>query len=93
MLDIKVIREREQDVRHAIKQRGMGTSLDELLALDQRRRDRLGEVERLKAERNAASKEIGQKEERAGCLSRATGCPGDGRPDSSAGCGGTQRAG
>ncbi len=61
MLDIKVIREREQDVRRALEQRGMGVQLDELLALDQRRRDLLSEVERLKCERNAASKEIGQK--------------------------------
>lgn len=61
MLDIKVIREREVEVRRALEQRGTGVQLDEILSLDQRRRDLLSETERLKAERNTASKEIGQK--------------------------------
>jgi seryl-tRNA synthetase len=61
MLDIKLIRERPEFVRQGLASRGAGDEIriDELLRLDQQRREALREVEALKALRNRASKEIG----------------------------------
>ena len=61
MLDIKLIRERADFVRERLATRGGGDELkvDQILALDRARRDTLTEVERLKAQRNRVSKEIG----------------------------------
>lgn len=61
MLDIKLLRERPDFVKERLASRGAGDErrLDEVLALDEARRERLGEAEKLKAQRNAASKEIG----------------------------------
>ena len=60
MLDIKFIRQHEDRVRKALKDRGHPFDLDTLLALDNRRRALLTEVEALKNERNTVSKEIGR---------------------------------
>ncbi len=60
MLDMKFIRENEARVREALKNRGSDYDLDALLALDQRRRAMLTEVEALKSERNTKSKDIGR---------------------------------
>jgi seryl-tRNA synthetase len=61
MLDIKLIREQPQYIRQRLATRGTGEELkvDEVLALDERRRNLLTEVETLKAERNKISKQIG----------------------------------
>lgn len=59
MLDLRIIREREADVRRALDLRGMPVDLDAILALDRQRRNALTEVERLKNQRNLISKEIG----------------------------------
>jgi seryl-tRNA synthetase len=59
MLDMKFIRQNEARVREALAARHHAFDLDALLALDQDRRARLTEVESLKSERNAVSKEIG----------------------------------
>ena len=59
MLDIKVIREREADVRRALQTRGATGDLDAVLALDQERRAMVSQVEVLKNRRNVVSKEIG----------------------------------
>src|SRR2546421_10961395 len=61
MLDIKLIRERPDFVRQRLASRGAGDEgrIDEVLALDEKRRKLLTEVEALKAQRNRASKEIG----------------------------------
>lgn len=61
MLDIKSIREQPEFVRQRLATRGAGDEarIDELLALDEKRRRRLAEVEGLKAQRNRVSKEIG----------------------------------
>jgi seryl-tRNA synthetase len=59
MLDIKLIREKEADVRAALMKRGSIFKLEEVLAADRRRRALLTEVEGLKSQRNAVSKEIG----------------------------------
>src|SRR5213594_269911 len=61
MLDIKLIRDQTQHVRERLRARGAGDEarVDEVLALDEQRRKGLAEVEKLKAERNRVSKEIG----------------------------------
>lgn len=59
MLDIKLIREQPDLVKDGIARRGDDPSgVDRLLALDERRRALLTEVEQLKATRNTASKQI-----------------------------------
>jgi len=60
MLDIKLIREHEAEVRAALERRGAATKLDALLQADQKRRRLVTEVESLKRQRNAASEEIGK---------------------------------
>jgi seryl-tRNA synthetase len=61
MLDINLIRERPDLVRNSLKNRQMDDSpVDATLKLDEKRRALLSEVEALKADRNAVSKEISQ---------------------------------
>ncbi|MFH1970353.1 MAG: serine--tRNA ligase [Verrucomicrobiota bacterium] len=60
MLDIKLIREREAEVRAALARRGAATHLDALLQADQKRRCLVTDVESLKRQRNTASEEIGK---------------------------------
>ena len=61
MLDIKLIRDQPDLVRQRLATRGAGDEqrISELLALDEKRRQSLLEVENLKAQRNRAAKEIG----------------------------------
>lgn len=61
MLEMKLIREKPDFVRQRLATRRGGDekSIDEVLALDDRRRKGLAEVEQLKAARNRMSKEIG----------------------------------
>jgi seryl-tRNA synthetase len=60
MLDIRMIREQADLVRERLASRRAGDEeIGMLLFLDEQRRKHLTEVERLKAERNRASKEIG----------------------------------
>ncbi len=61
MLDIKLIREQTEHVRERLRARGGNDDekLDPVLALDEQRRKGLAEAEKLKAERNRVSKEIG----------------------------------
>ena len=66
MLDINLIREQPDLVRKALTDRQMDPApVDSILALDERRRALLTEVEALKAERNKVSKEIGQMKDAA----------------------------
>jgi seryl-tRNA synthetase len=61
MLDIKLIREQPELVKEGFRRRGEDPAqVDQVLRLDARRRELLSEVERLKAEKNAASKAIGK---------------------------------
>ena len=60
MLDVKAIRENPGRARKALARRGMGESIDELLELDERRRELTARVEQLRAEQNRASKAIGK---------------------------------
>jgi seryl-tRNA synthetase len=61
VLDIKLIRDQPEPVRARLASRGAGDEarVDEVLALDEQRRQVLAEVETLKATRNRVSKEIG----------------------------------
>ncbi len=59
MLSMQFIREHTDAVRKALADRHTLAPLDEIIALDVRRRDLLSETERLRAEQNAAGKKIG----------------------------------
>ena len=56
MLDIQLIREQPDLVKEAAAKKNVEAPVDEILALDAERRQRITEVERLKSERNAGSK-------------------------------------
>lgn len=62
MLDIKMVRSDPDRVKAGIRKRGMDLDgvVDEILAIDARRRQLAGQVEGMKAEQNAASKQIPQ---------------------------------
>jgi len=60
MLDLKFVRENIDYVNDALKRRGTVVTLSGFVELDRARRDILVSVERLRAERNAASEEIGR---------------------------------
>ena len=60
MLDMRLIREEPERVREALVKRQMDpASVDKILVLDERRRQLIQNVEEMRAERNAVSKEIG----------------------------------
>ncbi|MBP3382232.1 MAG: serine--tRNA ligase, partial [Clostridia bacterium] len=62
MLDLKRIRTDADGVKAAIKKREMDLDsvVDEILAIDEKRRALTGEVEAMKAQQNAVSKKIPQ---------------------------------
>ncbi len=62
MVDIKLVRSNPDAVKAAVKKREMDldTVIDEILAIDEERRQLTGAVEALKARQNAASKQIPQ---------------------------------
>jgi seryl-tRNA synthetase len=61
MLDLKAIRSDPERFKAALARRGAADQVDELLALDTRRRELLPEVENAQAERKTLSKQIGEK--------------------------------
>ncbi len=60
MLDLKLIREDPERVREALERRRAGSSVDELLELDARRRELLPELEGLRAEQKRAGEAIAE---------------------------------
>ncbi len=58
MLDIKFIRENADAVKKAITDKRVDINLDDLLDIDEKRRDLLTEVESLQATKNQVSKEL-----------------------------------
>ena len=58
MLDLRLIRQDPEAIREMLRKRGEDAPLDELLELDNQRRKLIGEVEQLKAKRNAVSDQI-----------------------------------
>jgi seryl-tRNA synthetase len=63
MLDLKAIRSDPERVKAALARRGAAEQVDEVLALDARRRQLLPEVENAQAERKTLSKQIGVKKQ------------------------------
>jgi seryl-tRNA synthetase len=64
MLDLRLIRSDPERVKQALARRGAADGVDELLALDARRRELLPEVENAQAERKTLSKQIGEAKQR-----------------------------
>lgn len=64
MLDLKLIRSDPERVKVALARRAAAGDVDELLALDARRRELLPEIEGAQAERKALSKRIGEAKQR-----------------------------
>jgi seryl-tRNA synthetase len=60
MLDLRFIREHPDLVKEALVKLNTIAPIDEILGLDEQRRELLSEVEALKAKRNAVSKKIGK---------------------------------
>jgi seryl-tRNA synthetase len=60
MLDIRRIREAPQEVGELLKRKNVTQNLDQILELDQRRRELIQESDNLKSTRNTVSKEISQ---------------------------------
>src|SRR5262245_17834048 len=66
MLDLKLIRSEPERVKAALERRGAGEAVDELLALDARRRELLPRSEGAQAERKTLSKQIGEAKQSGG---------------------------
>jgi seryl-tRNA synthetase len=64
VLDLKLIRSDPERVKAALDRRGAADGVDELLALDVRRRELLPEIENAQAERKSLSKQIGEAKQR-----------------------------
>ena len=60
MIDLNFIRENTDEVREALRKLNTEAPIDEILALDEKRRNLLAEVEALRHRRNVVSKEIGR---------------------------------
>ena len=75
MLDLKAIREDPAAARTALARRGKDAveALERVLELDERRRALLPELEQLRADKNAASKEIGRLQREGADASEAIG--------------------
>jgi seryl-tRNA synthetase len=73
VIDLKLLRDGLDAVKEAYARRGGVRGLDEVVELDGRRRRLLGEIERLRAEHNRASKAIGMAstEDRPGAIEAA----------------------
>jgi seryl-tRNA synthetase len=66
MLDLKLIRSDPERIKAALARRGAAEQVDELLALDLRRRELLPEIEGAQAERKTLSKQIGEAKQKGG---------------------------
>jgi seryl-tRNA synthetase len=64
MLSLQFIRENPDLVREALQKRQFSEPIDDILALDERRRSLLTEVEALRARRNEVSKQVGKMDEK-----------------------------
>ncbi len=60
MLDLKFIRENPELVKQGIKNKNEKDRVDEILALDEKRRDLILQTDELKAKRNTVSQQVGQ---------------------------------
>src|SRR4051812_21689116 len=64
MHDIRWIRENPEAFDRGLSRRGLPAQSAELIALDERRREAIGHLEKMLARRNSASKEIGEAKKR-----------------------------
>ena len=64
MLSIELIRQQPDMVRQALRNRGEAAAIDDLLALDEQRRQLIREGDRLRERRNLVSSELGRTAER-----------------------------
>jgi seryl-tRNA synthetase len=64
MLDLRLIRSDPERVKRALARRGAADGVDELLALDARRRELLPQVESAQAERRTLSRQVGEAKQR-----------------------------
>src|SRR5262249_54854506 len=64
MLDLRLIRSDPERVKEALARRGAADGVDELIALDSRRRELLPEIESAQAERKSLSKQVGEAKQR-----------------------------
>ncbi len=71
MLDIKLIREKPEEIKERLKVRckDYDAQIDEILEIDRERRARMGELDALKARQNAASRQIPQIKKEGGDVS------------------------
>jgi len=60
MIDIREIREQRDEIEKRLRTRDASIDLREVMALDERRRGQILEVEELKAKRNSGSQEVAQ---------------------------------
>ncbi len=58
MIDIKELRSRPAELKELIERKNVRVDFERILGLDETRRELIGETEKLKAERNAASRDI-----------------------------------
>jgi seryl-tRNA synthetase len=70
LLDLRFVRANPETVREGMRKKRVEAPLDELLALDARRRQLLVEVEALKARRNEASAAVARRKKEGGDASR-----------------------
>ena len=71
MIDIRYLREKPDEVKNRIKKREMNLDnvVDEVIAVDSQKREQMGKIEAMKAEKNAASKQIPQIKKAGGDIS------------------------
>jgi len=60
VLDIRLIREDPERIRHLVASKNVDAPIEEILQLDELRRSLIGEVETFKAQRNEGSKLVGR---------------------------------
>ena len=61
MIELRLIREHYEDIEARLRTRDASVDLSEILRLDEQRRELIADVERLKAERNQGSQEVGRR--------------------------------
>ena len=71
MIDIKYLREKPEEIKEKIKKREMDLDnvVDEILKVDAQKREQMGKIEAMKAEKNVASKQIPQIKKSGGDVS------------------------
>ena len=61
MIELRAIREQREEMETRLKSRDATIDLAGIVALDERRRDLISQVETLKADRNQGSQEVGRR--------------------------------